>query len=336
MASVPAHSADELDSELDAAFENATTPGGDDSVSRPTDPFDATAARELFAGIVSLHSRPVKNFIFELRRGATPKEWVDISRPVVGSILSAAESMEIPEVTRCLADFDESLAMAQQDDSRELAGETRELILSIYDELVEILPDAFALGEDDHRREGIIIHSLLRQVPGVGTVTIERLYEAGLTSLETLFLANAEEMADTSGVPVPLCARICEKIQQHRYRLDANSPEELLDGHRRRLVDLVADLKRHHRAFKTACEADHPDDAIAAQKRGSRSSRQACSLKINVVLAEMGELTVIEEIQKLGFDQRIEKLEIFLARDVGVSEIPFNPETIHPTARPRV
>lgn len=328
----------ELQDALDAAFESLTSTAAHDGPGQADHPGDTTAARDLFAEIAGHHWRPVKNFIFELKRGTTTKEWIEISRPVLSSILSAAESMEIPEVSRCLADLDESLAMAQQDESREVSGESRELILSIYEELAEILPGAFAVGEEGHRRDAIIIHSLLRQIPGIGYVTICKLYEAGLASLDALFLATDAEMADTTGVPIALCQRICDKIQEHRDRLKATSPEQLLEGDRRRLAHLVAELRRHHETFKTACEADHPDETIAAQKRNSRCKRQACALEINVVLAEMGEVGMVEQLEKLAFEQRVLQLEAHLAQVAAPAATPIAalaPTPAAPAAGPR-
>jgi hypothetical protein len=164
---------------------------------------------------------------------------------------------------------------------------------------------------------------------------MEKLYEAGLTSLDALFLARAEEMADTTGVPITLCGRICEKIQEHRYRLDAASPEELLLGHRGRLAELVAELRQHHEAFKRACEADHPDEDIAEKKRGARCGRQACALKINVVLAEMGEVALVEEIQKLALEQRMQRLEAHLARTGNAAPLSMAADSHDPPVRPR-
>jgi hypothetical protein len=305
---------DELQDALDAAFESLSILGDDTGPGQSEHPDDAIAARDLFAEIAGHHWRPVKNFIFELKRGTTTKEWIEISRPVLSSILSAAESIAIPEVSRCLEDLDESLAMAQQDERHDVSGESRELILSIYEELAQLLPDAFAVGEEGHRREAIIMHSLLRQVPGIGYVTLCKLYEAGLASLDALFLATPSEMCDTTGVSLTLCQRICDKIQEHRSRSESTSPEQLREGDRRRLAQLVSEMRRHHETFKTACEADHPDESIAAQKRNSRSKRQACALEINVMLAEMGEVGMVEQLEKLAFEQRVLQLEEHLAQ----------------------
>ncbi len=312
---------DAADDDLDAAFGAAFGGGGSSSDSETGNSRHATdeaATKELFAGIAANYSRPVKNFIHELKGGTATKEWIEICRPVMSSIIDAAESMELSDVAKCMADFDEALSMAQSEDGAELQGEGRELLLSIYDELIEILPEAFLLGDDDNRREAIIMHSLLRQIPDVGYVTIEKLYGAGLSSMSTLFLATEDDMAVTTGVPKLLCERICRKIQSHKERLENSSPEALKELHLERLIELVSELRKHHDQFRVACEDDRHDPTLAAVKRESRCTRQACALKINVLLAEMGELDLVEQIQKLAFERRIEKLDAYIGRTIEI------------------
>ncbi len=308
---------DDLDAAFGAAFGGGETSSGSDT-GDSRHATDEAATKELFAGIAANYSRPVKNFIHELKRGTATKEWVEICRPVMSSIIDAAESMELSDVAKCMADFDEALSMAQSEEGAELHGEGRELLLSIYDELVEILPEAFLLGEENDRRETIIIHSLLRQIPDVGYVTIEKMYGAGLTSMSTLFLATKDDMAVTTGIPKMLCDRICQKMQSHKARLEGSSPDDLKEGHLERLIELVAELRKHHEQFKVACEDDRHDATLAAVKRESRCTRQACALKINVLLAEMGELDLVEQIQKLAFERRIEKLDAYIGRTIEI------------------
>jgi hypothetical protein len=143
-------------------------------------------------------------------------------------------------------------------------------------------------------------------------VTFERLYRAGLTSLEELFLATAVEMASVTGVPTWLCERICAKVQEHRGRIEATSIESALSDRRAQLAELVAELRRQHEVFDRVARQDTAIPEVAARKRESRRERHACALRINVVLAEMGEISLVDEIKTLGFGRRIERLERYL------------------------
>jgi len=163
---------------------------------------DSAAIQDLFANIAANYARPVKNFIFELKRGTATKEWIEICRPQCAA--SAAQpSLWILELQPNVW----SISMKRSHWHRRVriafsAARSANLILSSYDELIEVLPQTFIIGEEEQQREGIIINSLLKQIPDLGRVTFEKLYGAGLTSLDTLFLAKKEDLAAATGVPL--------------------------------------------------------------------------------------------------------------------------------------
>lgn len=310
---------DDFDEAFDAAFNTNLSP--DLATATPTAgevQHDEDAIQDLFANIAANYAKPVKNFVFELKRGTATKEWIDICRPALRSISRAAESMELKTAARKMVDFDEALSLAQASEERVLGGEVRDLILSSYEELVEVLPQTFVIGDEEQQREGIIINSLLKQIPDLGRVTFEKLYGAGLTSLDTLFLAKKEDLAAATGIPLWLCERICNKFQEYREDLEGTPRDVAQSGYRSRLVELVAELKKQHEGFERASADEWANPALANDKRKFRQNRQACVLQINVVLAEMGELDLVNEIQKLSFDRRIQRLEEYLQSTAGM------------------
>jgi hypothetical protein len=278
--------------------------------SEARNPHDDEMNLELFAGIAANYSRPVKNFIFELKRGTASKEWIEICRPVIGSIVDGAESMGLDHVVERLVGFNEALSLAEAAEERLLETETRDLILARYEAMVEVLPGAFLPGKDDRRRESIIIHSLLRQIPEVGHVTFERLYGAGLTSLEALYLARKKDLCLATGVPEWLCERICEKVAAHRKQVE-NASSEI--DHRVQLVELVQQLRGLQEGFLLASNARRMTSELAAEKRRCLRGRQACNHQIDVLLAEMDELELVDELRKMAVYRRIERLEQYLA-----------------------
>src|SRR5262245_29015143 len=270
---------------------------------------DQVIVEQLFADIAANYARPIKNFMFELKRGTATKDWVDICRPAMQGITRAAEGMGLRQAAQRMMDFEAALSLAQQNEQRVLAGEVRDLLMWCYEDLVKVMPKAFVVGEEEQQREGIIINSLLAQIPDVGRVTIEKLYRAGLTSLDTLYLARREELAVATGIPVELSERICAKFQAYRAGLEANSRDVKDVGQRGRLAEFVAELKRQHEGFVRASE----ETSLSNQKRDFREQRQACVLWINVLLAEVGELDLVNELQKMSFERRIQRLEEYLA-----------------------
>lgn len=315
---------DEIDADFDEAFDAAfnTDPAasaqsaaaaGAGSVQH-----DQAAIQDLFANIAANYAKPVKNFIFELKRGTATKEWIEICRPALKTISRSAESMDLGLAAKRMVDFDEALSLATTSEDRILGGEIRDLILASYEELVEVLPQTFVIGEEEQQREGTIINSLLKQIPDLGRVTFEKLYGAGLTSLDTLFLAKKEDLAAATGIPLWLCERICNKFQEYREELEGTPRDVAQSGYRARLAELVGELRRQHEGFERASAQEWSNPALAADKRRFRQNRQACVLQINVVLAEMGELDLINEIQKLSFERRIQRLEEYLASSAGM------------------
>jgi hypothetical protein len=309
---------DDFDDAFDAAFSASPSFSNDQVVLAGEVKHDEAAIQDLFAKIAANYAKPVKNFVFELKRGTATKEWVEICRPAMRSISRAAENMELTTAAKRMVDFDEALSLAQTSEERSLTGEIRDLILASYEELIEVMPQTFVIGEEEQQREGIIINSLLKQIPDLGRVTFEKLYGAGLTSLDTLFLAKKEDLAAATGIPIWLCERICNKFQEYREELDGTPRDVAQSGYRTKLSELVTELRRQHEGFERASAQEWSNPALAAEKRKFRQNRQACVLQINVVLAEMGELDLVNEIQKLSFERRIQRLEEYLESSAGM------------------
>src|SRR6185369_864006 len=102
--------------------------------------------------------------------------------------------------------------------------EVREMLSGAYAKLIELMPPVFALEGERGRREPIIIRGLLLQVPGVYKVTIDKLYAAGLNAIELFYTARPRDLADTSGVDLPLAEAICERFQRYRREVADLSP----------------------------------------------------------------------------------------------------------------
>jgi len=274
---------------------------------------DQSAVETLFADIAANYARPVKNFIFELKRGTATREWIDICRPAMRGITRAAEGMGLTLAAKHMVDFEAALSLAHSSEERVLSGEIRDLLLWCYEDLIKVMPQAFVVGEEEQQREGIIINSLLMQIPDVGRVTVEKLYRAALTSLDTLYLAKSEDLAVATGIPLELAERICAKFQAYRTRLEKNPRDPADPGQRVRLTTMLAELRRHHEGFQRASENEWSNPELAAEKRDYRQQRQSSMLWINVLLAEVGELDLVNELEKLSPERRIQRLEEYLA-----------------------
>lgn len=313
----------DFDSNFDAAIAGATgggqsAPAGDASSHGVV--VDQAPIRDLFADIAANYVRAVRNFMIEINRGDTVKEWIDICQPAVLSIKRAAEKMELQDVYRAVEDFDAILELASNSEGRMITGEIREELISTYDTLIELMPQAFTLDAERDQRESIIIHSLLMQVSDVRKVTVDKLYAAGLTTLEVFFLAKAEDLAATAGIPDWLGAKIVEKFQGYRAEIQSVAPDANRTAERAKLATLIGDLKAQQEGYERA--SNGWTEEAAEEKKRLRQARQDTLLQINVVLAQLGEVDLIHEIEKLPFERRIDRLASFLVEG-GAENIPL-------------
>jgi hypothetical protein len=294
-----------LDKSFDAIIQEQSemTPPLGNEAEPNTDDFDRLSVLELFYDIATNHLRPVRNFMIELHLGDVRKEWVHIAQPSIKSIQSAAEQINIPELKRALDDFDALLSIAAESSGDTISGDIREELINHYKALQQIMPRAFTLEEERDQRESLIIHSLLMQVPDVRKVTIDKLYRAGLTALEVLFLATTEDLAVTTGIRKILAQRIVDKFQQYRKEVRESVPDAATAGQTNKLRELIVVLEAQQAKYDEAAMSRSIEE-----KRAHRLARQGTLLEITVVLAQMGEVELVEHLERLPFEKRIERL----------------------------
>lgn len=290
---------------------------GFDEVEEPHVEADQTEIRNLFADIAANYIRPVKAFIIELRSGSARKEWVEICQPAMSSLSKSALGMGMEDVSDAVGRFEGLLGEVRAMREGSVTGDLRERILNLYEQLTQIMPNTFTIGEETIQSEGIIINSLLKQLPEVGKVTIDKLYRAGLITIESFLVGAKEDIAVATGLPIWLAEKIVDKFKQYQSDVEAASSVTGRAAHLSKLERLVADLKDSHEAYELATTEESSNPSAAEDRRFYRQARQDTQLQINVVLAELGAVEVVHEIQRLSFDKRIERLKEYIATAAG-------------------
>jgi hypothetical protein len=171
------------------------------------------------------------------------------------------------------------------------------------------MPDGFSLEAERDRREPIIVQSLLLQVPEVRKVTLDKLYAAGLTRLEMYFVSKPEEIAGAAGVDDDVAKQIVDKFRNYRREIE-KAPDEGYVRERKQLRDLTDALGRQNVAYDRAA-LDWSKEATT-DKRRLRQERDETLLSINVMLARLGEVDRVRELEKLPFHGKVKELESFL------------------------
>jgi hypothetical protein len=267
--------------------------------------------RDLFAQLAANHMRQVRDFMIDLKWGEALHDWVPICEPAVRSLRRAAERLDLTELCAALDGFRDALSEASRAEQVAIAGDAKDKLIASYDALLAVMPEAFALESDRTQREAVIIQSLLLQVPDVRKVTIDKLYGAGLTTLDVMFAATVEDMVATTGVQTWLAERIVERFQTYRRELRAVVPDAARSGERERLRGLVKELRQEHEEYESAAKGWSEDATV--KKRQLRQARDATLLEVKVVLARLGEVERLGSIERVPFEKKIAELESFLA-----------------------
>ncbi len=286
------------------------------SVQGSADEVDRESIRELFSEIAASQVGPVITFISELRSGTASKEWLEICKPVMAVLVESANSLGLTEIAQPMTEFTSALDLAGDGKEGPIDTAAREILLESFDAMAKMVPQAFTRGGPAPRRETMLLHALLKQVPGVGVVTIDRLYAAGLTSLEPLFAAQSKDLAVTTGIPASLCDEICKKLREHRTEIEqtAGLPADQRFG--ARLRNLLHEMIRSNSEYEQYAESGGFDGGLAERKRMARKHRNLCALKIEATLVEMGEIDRADRLRVLSFEQRISVLAEFLGVDL--------------------
>jgi len=311
-----------LGSEVDESFAFVAKEAG----SAPPPPAniaeaDLAEVRSLFAQLAANHVRQVRDFMIDLRWGEATVEWISICSPALKSLRRAADKLEIAELVTALDVFWQHLTNTQaKAGGRTIEGEPRDRILAAYEKLASVMPQAFALDMDRAQREAAILQSLLMQIPNVKKVIIDKLYSAGLTTLEAMLLATPGDIAATTGIDMMIAVDIVSRFRDYREQVVAGVPDATRAQERDRISKLTARLRMEHDAFVSASRGWSPEDQD--RKKTSREARARTLLDIQVVLARLGEVERLKEIEKLPFEKKLAHLESFLeeARDKYVAQ----------------
>lgn len=259
---------------------------------------DLAAVRELFHEVAVAHVAQVRDVMLELRYGAADPTWMDAARPALRSLRAMAHEMELDDLCAALDAFC-------------AADANKDTLLERYQQLIDLIPQAFELDAERDRREPIIVHGLLAQVDGVERPTIDKLFAVGLGRLEALLRANVDDLVAVSGIRRELATAIVDQLR--RYRADTAATISVRDpvAERRELGDQLIMLSLLNDDFARAA-AGWTDEA-RAKKRALRREREQAYQRIVVTLARLGERDQLVRLEPLAYDERIAHLDRYLS-----------------------
>jgi hypothetical protein len=315
-ATSPWQATDDLAAQVSDALESLVAqPDAGPTPAKPRDvqssPEDLAAARRVFEDLAIGHVAHVRHVMLELQLGDVACSWVESSRPALRSLRQMAEQMELAPLCKALDDFCAVVDAVIAQGGSQVGAPGKDDLMSRYQRLIELIPQAFELDGERDRREPIIVESLLRQVEGVETLTIDKLRAVGLGRLDTLLAASADEIAVTSGIRPEIAAAIARRLRTYRDTSPATVAAPDAAAAHREMTTLLGVLRKHHDDFERA--AAQWSDGARADKRTLRKERDQTFLQIKVTLARMGERDRITRLEKVPFQERIADLERYLA-----------------------
>jgi hypothetical protein len=271
---------------------------------------DRAQIQQVFDEIAAVHVDQVRNVMLELQIEDVVCSWIESSKPALTSLRAMAGQMDLEDLCAALDGFCEAIDEAIASGQSRVSGERKAELLRRYQRLIDLIPSAFALEGERDRREPIIVESLLRQVPGVEKITIDKLFAVGLDRLAPLMSANAGDVAATSGIPLEVAARVTERFRAYRSAAPTAVAAHDTVAERRQLERLIAELKACHHDYERASAGWSAADRES--KREARRRREEAFLQVRVALARLGETGRLESIEKRPFGQRIAEVERYI------------------------
>lgn len=298
--------------DIEDGFEAILTPGTEFLGQAPTEQGAVEEVATLFDAIAANYVGPVRQLMIELRLGDPPREWLDVVVPNMTSLKRSAQGMGLPELIAAAERFLAALDVAATSPDRMIRDPAKQLLVDAYADLAKALPEAFALDSDQSQRDTVILRTLLRQVPGLGKVALDKIYEAGLTTLDMFMSAKPSDLVVATGISLDLAERIVDRFGTYRNETASLIPEPPKSQKRpgilydKKLTELVVELEKRHVAFERMVAAWGQQAVV--ERRRLRADRQATMLELNLLLARLGEVGLVEELEKASFERKIQIL----------------------------
>lgn len=271
---------------------------------------DLAAVRDVFNEIAVVHVAQVRDVMLELRYGDADPAWLESTKPALRSLRAMAEQMELGDLCGALDAFCVTVDAAVANRAR-ISEDDKVELLSRYQRLTELIPQAFELDAERDRREPIIVEALLYQIDGVEKPVIDRLFEIGLNRLDALMQVNLEDLVAVSGVRREVGIAIVEQFRTYRATADAAVSTRDPAAERRSLGDLVIMLSILQDDFLRASD-DWSEDA-RLRKRSLRKEREQTFQRVRVSLVRLGDRDQLSKLERLPFHERIVALERYVA-----------------------
>jgi hypothetical protein len=254
---------------------------------------------DMYTGVDTPHPRrPLELLVLLAQRlalGPVSDEWLTAGTAAAHALKLAARGGWQPHL---LASF-ESLERLLAEGARIRA---LPLLWRLSDSVSEWPAPARSLRDSSRARERRIANELLASVDGL-RVRARQQFAAEKT-LSHLVGSTAELLADELDTPIERAEELARRVASYEAERRAR-PIDI--GHQTALREAVIELDRRQRQF----------DASDESARAARQERREALLRVNLVLAERGDLALLDELEPLAVAERVERLSALIGLGAG-------------------
>jgi len=272
---------------------------------------DDRAAREanarLFREMAVEHARPLREFRIDLSLGMVARQWVDVARPAAKSIVQGARELGEPAVVTAFEGLVKVLDRLASSGGSKISDADREALLREFEGASSGLPGALDVKSDRDRREPLLIQQLLALVPGMRKVAMDRLFAAGLSTLEAIGRASVTDLTSVGGLDPDVAAAVMNQFRAYARDRTERSPAKWGDEARRKLRALTEALGRAH---EDLLDAESAEDR--ARKRRARAERRTRAIEMNILLVQLGEVDLVDELERSATERRIARIQSYV------------------------
>ncbi|HKP60577.1 MAG TPA: helix-hairpin-helix domain-containing protein [Polyangiales bacterium] len=307
-AAPPGGSSTPLEAAVDAALNALMTPqASPENDTQHDNAHDQRAVTETFADMAKVHAHPLRELMFQLSVGRTPKQWAGACRPVLRPLFDAATQIGMLELVGALGAFDAALERAAAEPTPTIGDAAVEALTGAYARLRQQMPDAFTPPDHADNRRLILLESLLLQVPDLQRRTLSKLYAAGVSSLAQLSQAEPEELSAVAGIDRDLAHAIVAHVQRFERERNKINPSAMRAHIQERLRSIIGRLNQLQVEFEAAELAESNE-----RKRTARRGREAVVLELDLLFAEVGDVDLIEQLKRCPVRDKIRRVESYL------------------------
>ncbi len=287
----------------------------------PWSDHETNQIQTLFQDIATQYVAPLSRIMGELYTGRASRQTIEGAVGVFRNLLNAAEAMKLTATSDLASNLVDLFSASEMTGVPPTDVELK-AIKAHYDALRSQHPDMFPEpswnpDSQDKIREkldldSIVVMEELKSIPGLGKRRIERLFEAGLSSLPAFLTAKPEDFQAVGRMGKTLSKRVSRSFLKYG-RSFANPKNGLHPRFKRRLALYLRILKDSQYHYRRAVLDENYSGGSKAGKKVNGSIRKRTSCRVLAFLAYLQRPDDVRSFQGMSYDRRIQLLEKVLS-----------------------